>query len=177
MDLIYQDWRRLAATALAIAAASLGAALISQYVFGLIPCTLCIYQRWPYVAAIVFAAAALLLRENKPLSIGALALAGLATDIGIGLGVWHSGVEWGWFPPPGCEGSLAVGGLSLEDLMSRPVETPCDARESFFLGLSMANWNVLVSISLSLLFAAALLERLGVRLVPAGAYSSSSASQ
>ena len=40
------------------AAAALAAALISQYGFDLQPCVLCIWQRWPYLAAILLGLAA-----------------------------------------------------------------------------------------------------------------------
>jgi disulfide bond formation protein DsbB len=60
-------------------AATLGAALLSQYVGGLAPCVLCIWQRWPHVAAIALAGMALLaLPRSRVAGAGLLALAGVA---------------------------------------------------------------------------------------------------
>ncbi len=156
------DWRRLALFGLVIAVATLAAALISQFAFGLEPCPMCVMQRWPYVAGIAAAGAALLFGRRKAVGAVALGLAGLSFDVGVALGAWHSGVEWGWFPPPDCQGDL-VGGADVtgSDVMGMAFGQPCDVREPFFLGLSMANWNVVVSLLLGVVFAAALAARLG----------------
>ena len=156
-----RDWRRMTLIGLLGAAGILGAALISQFGFGLDPCTLCIYQRWPYVAMIALGGAALAFGESKPVAFIALLLAILASDVSIGLGIWHSGVEFGWFPTPGCEGERLGSGMSVGDAFGKSFAKPCDAREPFFLGLSMANWNVLTSVGLGLIFALALLSRIG----------------
>ena len=57
---------RFAAPVGALAAPLLlyGGALVSQYGFGLSPCEMCYWQRWPHQAAIVLALLALLLRSN-----------------------------------------------------------------------------------------------------------------
>jgi disulfide bond formation protein DsbB len=63
------------------------------------------------------------------------------------LGVYHSGVEWGWWPgPPVC---TVGGGLSggLPDLNTAKV-IRCDEAQWRFLGLSFAGWNVVVSLAL-----------------------------
>lgn len=165
----WMDWRRLALVGFGLAAAALGVALISQFFFGLAPCPMCVTQRWPYVAGLAAAALAFGLTRVTPL---ALAAAAIAFAVGVGLGVWHSGVEFGWFPAPDCAGDLLRDG----DASTLGFGPRCDAREPFFLGLSMANWNVLVSLAVAAVFIAALLARLGV-VGPAGRYSSSSASQ
>ena len=160
MMAILKDWRQLTIIGFAAAVAVLGAALISQFGFGLQPCPMCIMQRWPYVAALAGAALALLFAKHKLPSVLGLIVAGLAFDVSIGLGVWHSGVEFGWFPAPDCEGALAKPGLSLGEMIDKGFTKGCDERDTFFLYLSMANWNVLVSIGLAALFAAALVARL-----------------
>lgn len=171
------DWRRLAVIGLATAAAALGGALISQYGFDFAPCELCVLQRWPYVAGLITGAVAIALRARPRLSATALALTTLAFLTSIGFAVWHSGVEWGFIAPPDCGGETDFSNQSADALMSWDFERACDLRTEFFLGLSMANWNVLVSLLLTALFAGATLLRLGVFAQRAAAYSSSSASQ
>ena len=56
------DWRRLAyGLALLTPAALLGGALVAQYGFGLPPCEMCWWQRYPHIAALVLAVAAYIL--------------------------------------------------------------------------------------------------------------------
>ncbi|MFV0473330.1 MAG: disulfide bond formation protein B, partial [Pikeienuella sp.] len=85
-------------------AAVLGAALFSQYVGGLHPCEMCIWQRWPHGAAMALAALAWLVGPGRAggalLALGALALA-----VGAGIGAFHAGVELGyWEGPTTCSG-------------------------------------------------------------------------
>ncbi|MCI4666502.1 MAG: disulfide bond formation protein B [Neomegalonema sp.] len=160
MKAILSDWRRLTIFGLAAGAAVLGAALISQFGFGLNPCPMCIMQRWPYVAGIVAAALALFLGGSRTAAALALLVAAGAYMVSIGLGIWHSGVEFGYFAAPDCEGALSKGAISFGEMAEKGFAKGCDERDSFFLGLSMANWNVLVSIGLAALFVSALVARL-----------------
>jgi disulfide bond formation protein DsbB len=69
-----------------------------------------------------------------------------------GLGVYHSGVEWKWWQgPQECAGTLddlgAAGGL-LNKLQSITV-VRCDEAAWRFLGLSLAGYNVLISLALA----------------------------
>ncbi|MEO1331756.1 MAG: disulfide bond formation protein B, partial [Pseudomonadota bacterium] len=86
------------------------------------------------------------------------ALAGLTAlgfAVGAGIAVMHTGVEFGWWEGvTSCSGGLDLGG-STEDVLARIREAPvvrCDARESFLLGLSMTNWNLLASAGLAAAF-------------------------
>lgn len=96
--------RRLPLILLLGPAAILGGALFSQYVGGLLPCPMCIWQRWPHGIAIALAVLAFLIGANLPgrmlLRLGALVLA-----IGSGIGFFHAGVELGFWkalqPAPG----------------------------------------------------------------------------
>lgn len=137
-------------------AAMLLFALVSQYGFGLYPCPLCIWQRWPHLAAVLIGGAALVapLRIWPWLGI----LAALATA---GIGGFHSGVEQGWWAGlESCAGSLDLGAMSVETLLdpSADVAAPprCDEVAASFLGVSMASWNMIFSLGLAgLWFAAA----------------------
>src|SRR5712675_367207 len=90
---------RLAPLILLASAAVVGAALLSQYVGGLQPCELCLYQRWPYygVVGVTLAAA---IAGNRPLTIAVMAASALAFLTGTGLAFYHVGVEQHWFAGP-----------------------------------------------------------------------------
>lgn len=140
----------LCALLAALSALSLGFALISQYGFGLHPCELCIYQRIPFGIIIVLGIIGFLAaRFAKPV----IALSGLALFINSAIAFFHSGVERKWWA--GLEGCSApdMSG-SIEELMARiqnTAVTRCDEIAWQFLGLSMANYNVLLCLSLAAL--------------------------
>jgi disulfide bond formation protein DsbB len=146
---------RAAAVVLLVAsAAALGFALGSQYLGGLAPCPLCIYQRWPYVGVLALAGAALVAPWPRALlALCALALAGNALLAG-----YHVGVEQGWFAlPAGCE-AVGIGtATTVEELRAllAAAAPRCDEVAWSFLGLSMAAWNGLLALALALIAALA----------------------
>ena len=146
----------------------LGAALISQYIGGLHPCTMCIWQRWPHAIAIALAAIAWL-PLARPIAPWALRLGALALLVGAGIGVFHWGVELKfWEGPSTCTGS-DISQLSAADLLNQIMSAPlvrCDEIAWSFAGLSMAGWNAVLSAILAL-----------VTWRAAALYASSSASQ
>jgi disulfide bond formation protein DsbB len=130
--------------ALASAAILLGA-LGLQYLGGLPPCQLCIWQRWPYVAVIVLGIVGW---RRYPRA--ALGLATLMLLLGAGLAAWHVGVEQGWWAlPAGCVAGQGAG--SIEDLRRMLAEAPpaCDQVGFTLLGLSLAGWNLAASLALA----------------------------
>lgn len=136
-----------------LAAAAPLFARASEDLWGLAPCELCLWQRWPYwVAAGLALLAVALPRAGRPL-LGLAAVAVLASGA---VGAFHAGVEWGWWPSPlaGCQTPQATGGGSVEDLMRSlaPVPTkPCDAPTYLVPGLplSMAAMNLLYALGLA----------------------------
>jgi disulfide bond formation protein DsbB len=135
-----------------IAAATLAGAWFFQLVLDILPCPLCLEQRYAYYLAIPLGAlTALAAGRHAPRGVvlaglAALALAALGNA---GLGTYHSGVEWGfWQGPTDCTGP--VGNLgSAGDLLKR-LDTVkvirCDEVQWRFLGLSLAGYNVLISL-------------------------------
>lgn len=119
-------------------------AFVAQYGFGLEPCVLCLYQRWPYAAAILFMGLAVALPAWRFRLLG---LAALAFAVGGGIGVYHVGVEQHWWAgTEACAGggpAKTVEELQRQILGRRPVR--CDEPSFIFLGLSMAGWNALLS--------------------------------
>lgn len=126
-----------------------------QHIGGYLPCKMCLWQRWPHAAAIAIGAVILL--GGPRLLNWAGALAALTTG---GIGVYHAGVEWKWWPgPSSCTGGgLDLGAMSGGDLLSLDAPTGlvmCDEIVWTFAGLSMAGWNAIFSILLALIWVAA----------------------
>lgn len=137
-----------------ISALALTMALISQYVFGLQPCVLCIYQRWPYGIAILLGLIILAARKTNytaPL----VALSGLTFLINSGIAFFHSGVERHWWEGlKGC-GTPDMSGTAAE-LIERIKNMPqakCSEipwADPIIAG-SMANYNVLLCLGLGII--------------------------
>ena len=146
--------RLLPLALLAVSGATLGAALLFQYVGGYAPCVLCHYQRWPHIAVIALAVLAVLLWRRRaggpPKAFGlvcaAILLAGLAVSL------YHVGVEQGVFAGPTSCSNVVAGALSVEELRERLTAAPivrCDEIVWSFLGLSMAAWNAVICFALA----------------------------
>jgi disulfide bond formation protein DsbB len=140
--------------ALGAMAAILGAWFF-QYVLGYLPCELCLEQRYAYYLAIplaVIIAAGALGGWPRRLLVTGLAVIAIAMLINAGLGIYHSGVEWKWWAgPTACGGTLGDLG-SAGDLLERVQSTRvirCDEAAWRFLGLSLAGYNVLISLALA----------------------------
>ena len=118
-------------------AATVGGALAFEHIGGYIPCALCLLQRDPYYYGIPVAVAALL-----------STLFG-----GAGMGIYHAGVEWGFWEGPATCATTAQGvtqnaGDLLSDLNAK--HGPSCTEASFrLLGLSFAGWNVIASLILA----------------------------
>lgn len=148
---------RIVALLAALAAGlALGIALASERWGGLVPCALCLWERWPYRVAIVlgFVGAALPDRLARWV-LWLLILTGL---VGAALGAVHVGVEWNFWPSPLPECVAPdLGGLSLSERLARmparPAK-PCDEPTYLiqFLPISMAMMNFLFTLA----FAAAI---------------------
>lgn len=128
-------------------------ALGFQYLGGLAPCKMCIWQRWPHLAAVIIGVVAILLPWRIWPYLGALAAATTA-----GIGIYHTGVERDWWEgPTGCSGG-SLSNISGSDLLSTEnVALPvmCDEVAWEFLTLSMASWNAIIAIGLALIWLAA----------------------
>lgn len=126
-----------------------------QYVVGLAPCPLCLDQRIPYYLAIPIAVVvALAATKGAPPSLVRFGFAVLVLILltGAGLGVYHAGIEWRfWLGPTECSGPLSSlgGGMDLMKQIQSTSVVRCDEAQWRFLGLSLAGYNVLVSLALA----------------------------
>jgi disulfide bond formation protein DsbB len=135
--------KNLILAALAGSAGLLLGALAFQYLAGLPPCKLCIWQRWPHVVAFVGVLGLAIPGRIFPW-IGA---AGAATSGGIG--IYHTGVEQRWWEgPTSCTGLIDFSALTPQELLDQVLAAPvvrCDEIAWQMLGLSMASWNAIFS--------------------------------
>ena len=139
-----QRLRQARLFALILPAGLLGGALFSQYVGGLYPCEMCYWQRWPHAAAILLAIGAYLSASNSGRSRALVMLAALAVALSGAIGVFHAGVEIGWWE--GITQCTATGATSLQDILNVPL-VRCDQVQWDFLGVSMAGWNAIISLA------------------------------
>lgn len=139
--------RQVQLLALAGSAGLLLAALAFQYIGGMNPCALCIWQRWPHLVALLGAGGLVIANPVFALT-GAL---GAATSGGIG--VYHTGVERGWWQgPSSCSAGGNLSQLTPEELLAQIMAAPvvrCDEVAWEMLGLSMASWNAVASFGIA----------------------------
>ena len=128
---------------------AMSAALTSQYVFGLSPCPLCLYQRIPYVLAIFIALVGYVLDQKgttkgRKIAVGFMGLTFLSNTV---IASFHTGVERKWWKGlEGCSAGDMSG--SLEDILARIESAPVARCDEIpwadpILGLSMANYNAI----------------------------------
>jgi len=125
----------------------LAGALLGQYIGGLEPCSLCVIQRYPHIAVIIFGWLGYKrgLSDNQRKRL--LWMIGLCFFSTSGTGFWHAGIEYGLYSgPPSCTGP--IGGSSLETLRSQLLNAEivrCDLIPWSLFGLSLAVYNGLIS--------------------------------
>ena len=129
--------------ALGIPSALLGGAYLSEFAGGLHPCEMCYWQRWPHFAAIAFAGLAFLFAAPSRNARLLTALAAIAIAVSGAIGVFHAGVEYGWWE--GLTRCSTGGAMTLDELMNVPL-IRCDQVQFSFLSVSMAGWNAILSL-------------------------------
>ena len=160
--------RRPAALAALVIFIGSGATILGawyfQYVLGLAPCELCLEERLPYhiviPLALLMAIAALVGAPRALIKVGFAAIL-IAMLCSAALGAYHAGVEWHFWPgPTECTGTLGdfKAGALIDQLRSTHV-VRCDEAAWRFLGLSLAGYNVLVSLALAAVAAFGLAAR------------------
>lgn len=131
--------------ALAVPALLLGGAYVSQYGFGLYPCEMCWWQRYPHFAAILLALAGFAL----PAARWPIVLAAFAIGVSGLIGLFHAGVEYKlWEGFTTCSSLVKLdGGNPLDAIMNKAPMISCDQPQWTLLGVSLAGFNFLFSTS------------------------------
>jgi len=148
----------LAAKILLLASlSSLLFALTMQLGFGLQPCVLCLWQRVPYGIAVILSLLSWILKPYGRKTAFCLALCAICYIAGMGLAVFHTGVELHWWAGTSGCAVQPLSGSSANDLresLLRTVTPRCDQIAWTVFGLSMADLNICWSLMLAF-FAAA----------------------
>ena len=143
-----------AAVIFVVGLATIGGFFFFEYVLRYPPCPLCLDQRMAFYAAVPLAAlmwlGSVYGAKRKVLFLGFLAIA-LIMLWNTGLSAFHAGVEWKFWPgPQDCSGPInnfGAGGSVLKQLQSIHI-VRCDQAAWRMFGLSLAGYDVLVSLFL-----------------------------
>lgn len=146
-----------------------------QLVLGMLPCKLCLEQRWPHYLAVLIGLGLMArlnlgseierdsVRRSGALRLG-LGLLVLVFAVSAAMGFYHAGVEWGWFAGPNDCGGAAPPAGSMTDFMKQ-LQTmrvvSCTEAAWRLFGLSLAGWNGLFSVALAVFAAFAALRSQG----------------
>lgn len=149
----FDDSRSIAWAMLALAFATIAGAWIFQ-AFGYAPCELCLEQRPAYYVGVPLAAlvAVMATPGQRRFAVAGFALIALIFAANALFGAYHSGVELMlWKGPTGCTGAMG-GPAKAADLLKQLESVKvvaCDKVQLRVLGLSLANWNVAISLALA----------------------------
>ena len=143
----------LAGQMMAVSAVVFGGALLiilTAHAFeqfgGYAPCPLCLQERYAYYFGVPAAVVAFFAARGESFGFARLVLLLVAIGflLNMGLGIYHAGAEWKFWPGP----ETCAGGFDLQWSQEGIVDTPvirCDEAAWRFLGLSFAGWNAVVS--------------------------------
>jgi disulfide bond formation protein DsbB len=147
--------RTAAGLIVAIGLLTIGGFFYFQYVLGYPPCPLCLDQRNAYYLSVPLATLLWLGSTNgasRKVMIAGFAVVAVVMLWNTGLSAYHAGVEWKFWPgPTDCSGPISNFG-SAADLMKRLQNirvVRCDEAAWRFLGISLAGYDVLVSLVLA----------------------------
>ncbi|GAA4023543.1 disulfide bond formation protein B [Sphingomonas swuensis] len=132
--------------AILVPGALLAGALGSQHLGGLNPCEMCYWQRYPHWVALALGGLSFFLPARARLL---TILAAIAIAVSGAIGLFHAGVEARWWEGLTACSSMVQGGSTAE-LLNSILNTPvvrCDQVQWSFLGLSLAAWNAIISLS------------------------------
>lgn len=126
-------------------------AYVSQYIFGLEPCHLCLWQRMPFWAIIILSVLVLLIKKYQNLAIH---ISLLLLIINAGIAFYHAGVEKKVFKGLDSCSAPIIGANNIVELEQSIAQTKivrCDTPQFVFLGVSMAGWNFIYCLGLTLI--------------------------
>ena len=140
-----------------------------QYIAGLAPCPMCLWQRWPHAIAIVIGIAAITMLWQLRRPLAAIGL--LTMLVSTGLGIYHAGVEQLWWEGPSTCSGTDPSSMNSDELFNVLMNAPlvrCDEIVWDLWGITMAGWNAIISAGLALLWGFAALPKAPTRHVVPG---------
>ena len=145
---------------LIISLTAIVSALIAEYVFNILPCEMCLFQRYPYYFMIAFSIFFLI---SKKISLKLYYwICTIFFSIGLLFSVWHVGIEQKIFKGlPGCTGKINIS-QSLTDLKQQILNqniASCDEVTWSFMNISAATLNSLLLIFLLIINSIFLLQQ------------------
>lgn len=147
----YTGPREAALAIFVVAFLTIGGAWIFQ-ALGYQPCDLCYEQRDAYYAGLPLAIVALLLSRSAPrLTAAVFLVLAVVFAANVALAFYHSGVEMKlWQGPTACTGAaLSSDGGDLLSAIDKVKVVRCDDVGLRVFGLTLANWNVFISLALA----------------------------
>jgi disulfide bond formation protein DsbB len=146
----------VSAIVFAIAFSAIATAHVFERFGGYLPCHLCLQERYAYYFAVPASVIAFFTARAESFGITRILLLAIALAflVNAGLGIYHSGVEWKWWPGPvECSGGSAIewgeGGIAAQLATTKIIA--CDEAAWRLLWLSFAGWNAVVSAILAVL--------------------------
>jgi len=123
---------------------------ILQYEYGILPCKICIWQRWPHIFNIFIA---LIIISSSSIPIYIMVLGLINMFLAFILALYHYGLEQNlWDNVFSCSGEIKFNGLSTEEILKNlnnsPIKT-CEIEAWNFLNLSLTGWNMILTIFIS----------------------------
>ena len=129
------------------------AAYFIQYVLGHQPCNLCLIERIPYIASIIIISIFLFFKKFEKISLIILCLIFFSSIL---IAFYHFGIEQGFFRESlVCNVNSDNNDLSKKALLNQLKEVPTSCRNVTFkiFGLSLATFNIFISLILSVITA------------------------
>ena len=135
---------------LAFSIFSLATAYFIQYILEHEPCNLCLIERIPYLASLIFISLIFIINKFEKVIAGIVLLFFV---LGSAVSFYHVGIEQGFFSESFvCDLGSSNGDMSKEDLLKQlQSKTPISCKDVTFrfFGLSLATINTIISILLS----------------------------
>jgi len=149
MNKIKKNW---AIIVLLISSIAILSALIAEYLFDILPCQMCLYQRYPYYFIILFSI--IYIFTNKIPLTWYYWISAFSFTIGLFFSLWHTGIEQKVLPGlSGCSNTVNAS-QSLTNLKEQILNqniVACDEITWSIMGFSAATVNSLLLILLLLI--------------------------
>jgi len=158
-------WHNPLALAFLMSASLLAGAYSFEYIGGYVPCNLCWPQRYAHMAILGLSGAGLLAKKYDLSLQNFLPWAVvIALDVSVVLAGYHAGVEQKWWQGPDtCTADALNPEADMGSLFDSMMETNlvlCDEIAWQMFGLSMAGYNVLISLLVGLFVTLAIIFRM-----------------